>query len=46
MKKQIRVKKLALSTLTLKTLTVDQIVDVKGGAALPVTSRRPDCSCA
>ena len=46
MKKQIQTKKLALSTLTLKKLTVDQIADAKGGAKLPVTSRRPDCGCA
>ena len=45
MKKNIRVKKLALLTLTLKELTVDQIVDAKGGAELPRTSQRPDCAC-
>jgi hypothetical protein len=45
MKKNIRVKKLALATLTLKELTVDRIVDAKGGAELPRTSLRPDCAC-
>jgi hypothetical protein len=46
MKKQVRAKKLELSTLTLKTLTVDQIADAKGGADLPQTSQRRDCGCA
>jgi hypothetical protein len=45
MKKNIRVKKLALSMLTLKELTVDQIVDARGGNELPRTSLRPDCAC-
>ena len=46
MKKKVHTKKLALSTLTLKKLTVDQIADAKGGGKLPVTSLRPDCGCA
>ena len=48
MKKKIDPKKLALSTLTLKNLASDQLADVKGGAMdqVPMTSRRPDCSCA
>jgi hypothetical protein len=51
MKKHLHAKKLALSTLTLKKLTVDQIADVNGGVfhaqrPLPVTSFRPDCGCA
>ena len=46
MKKKIDGKKLALSMLTLRKLTVLQIADVKGGGELPVTSLRPDCGCA
>lgn len=46
MKKKVLTKKLALSTLTLKELTVNQVSDAKGGADLPLTSQRPDCGCA
>ena len=47
MKKKVTAKKLVRTKLTLKTLTVAQIADAKGGTErLPRTSRRPDCGCA
>lgn len=46
MKKKVLTKKLALSTLTLKELTIDQVGEAQGGGKLPVTSLRPDCGCA
>jgi hypothetical protein len=46
MKQKVRARKLVLSKLTLKKLTVDQLGDAKGGGELPVTSLRPDCGCA
>ena len=48
MKKKLDARKLALSTLTLKKLTVGQIADAKGGLMdkVPMTSNRVDCSCA